>query len=364
MSQASLCAVDGCCRPWWRRAMPMAVVAGLALLSACASVPEHTDQSQEAARYLAHARNYNPPGPPEDPWGPYIREASDRFDVPDRWIRQVMRQESGGHQYQNGEPTTSPVGAMGLMQVMPETYDGLRERYGLGDDPYNPADNILAGTAYIREMYELYGNPGFLAAYNAGPRRLDDYLAHGRRLPDETRHYVASIGPYIADAYPVHRSAVDLDGSVSVPINIPAGPRGSARTRYAGSGHAPVQVAMLPEPPAPAPPPAAHVQLASAHAKPGFHLIPQALAAESLHHGGRDWAIQVGAFGNQHLAVAAAGSAHGAAGGKPVVASVHQGHGTLYRARVVGLSRDAAVQACEKLKSHGGCTVLSPDSQS
>ena len=340
--------------------MPMAVVAGLALLSACASVPEHADQSQEAARYRAHAHDYTPPGPPEDPWGPYIHEASARFDVPDRWVRQVMRQESGGRLYLNGQPTTSPVGAMGLMQVMPETYDGLRARYDLGDDPYNPYDNILAGTAYIREMYELYGNPGFLAAYNAGPRRLDDYLAHGRGLPDETRRYVAMIGPYIADAYPAHRSSVDLDGSVSVPLNIPAGPRGSARTRLAASARAPVQVAMLPEPPA-APPSAG--SSAPARGKSGFHLIPQALAAESLHHGGRDWAIQVGAFGNQNLARAAAGSAQGHAGGKSVVAGVKQGRTTLYRARVVGLSRDAAVQACEKLKSRG-CTVLSPDSQS
>ena len=93
---------------------------------------------------------------------------------------------------------TSPVGAMGLMQVMPETYDELRARYDLGDDPYDPHDNILAGTAYLREMYDIYGSPGFLAAYNAGPRRLDDYLTRNKPLPDETRNYVRKIGPYIA----------------------------------------------------------------------------------------------------------------------------------------------------------------------
>ena len=46
-------------------------------------------------------------------------------------------------------------------------------------------------------MYDIYGSPGFLAAYNAGPRRLDDYLSNNRPLPDETRRYVAMIGPNI-----------------------------------------------------------------------------------------------------------------------------------------------------------------------
>lgn len=140
---------------------------------------------------------YATPGPPEDPWGPYIHEAGARFAVPETWIREVMRQESGGQQYLGGSPTTSPAGAMGLMQVMPSTYETLREEYGLGSDPYDPHDNILAGTAYIREMYDRYGSPGFLAAYNAGPRRVDDYLNGARNLPGETRNYVAAIAPRI-----------------------------------------------------------------------------------------------------------------------------------------------------------------------
>src|SRR5438309_7669933 len=90
-------------------------------------------------------RYYPPPGPQEDPWGPYIREASARFRVPGHWVRAVMHQESGGEQQ-----ATSPVGAMGLMQVMPATYEELRVRYQLGDDPYDPHNSILAGTAYIR----------------------------------------------------------------------------------------------------------------------------------------------------------------------------------------------------------------------
>src|SRR6185312_9285799 len=113
-----------------------------------------------------------------------------RFDVPEIWIRSVMKVESGGNEYLNGRLVTSSAGAMGLMQVMPQTYEELRDRYALGDDPFHPRDNILAGTAYLREMYDIYGSPGFLAAYNAGPKRLDDYLANVRPLPAETRRYV------------------------------------------------------------------------------------------------------------------------------------------------------------------------------
>ena len=63
----------------------------------------------------------------------------------------------------------SPKGAMGLMQIMPETYAALRARYALGANPYDPRDNILAGAAFLRELHDRYGTPGFLAAYNAGP---------------------------------------------------------------------------------------------------------------------------------------------------------------------------------------------------
>ena len=142
-------------------------------------------------------RYYPPPGPPGDPWGPYIREASARYRVPERWVRAVMKQESGGEQQ-----ATSSAGAMGLMQVMPGTYQGLRVRYGLGDDPYDPHNNILAGTAYMREMYDRFGSPGFLAAYNAGPDRVDRYLARRASLPDETVNYLAAITPNLGTEVP------------------------------------------------------------------------------------------------------------------------------------------------------------------
>jgi SLT domain-containing protein len=100
-----------------------------------------------------------------------------------------MRVESA-----NDVRAVSPKGAMGLMQIMPDTWAGLRARYSLGNDPFNPRDNILAGAAYLREMHDRYGSPGFLAAYNAGPGRYEEYLA-GRPLPAETRAYVAALLP-------------------------------------------------------------------------------------------------------------------------------------------------------------------------
>jgi soluble lytic murein transglycosylase-like protein len=359
----------------------------MAMLAACANQGPQTNGSQEAARYAARARgNYTPPGPPGDPWGPYIVEASERFDVPQRWIRAVMHQESGGHEYAaTGQLITSPVGAMGLMQVMPETYDELHARYDLGDDPYDPHNNILAGAAYMREMYDIYGSPGFLAAYNAGPKRLDDYLSNNRPLPDETRHYVAAIGPNIMDSFPRVHSPAENYAMNALPINIPPGPR-YGRTIQLANGRTPggrapsrgpVEVAQLPEPPRHGAPPRAEL---AAYVPPpppppphgGFRLIASANAEPvPMRHGGPStggWAIQVGAFTAESQAHAAAAAARGEAqlgGARTVVAGVHQPRGTLYRARLVGVSRESAVEACKKLsRSHTSCIVLSPESQS
>ncbi len=157
------------------------------------------DAPRQAAVFEAQAsQNYPAPGSAGDPWGPYVHEAAVRFSVPEAWIRAVMQQESGSRQTSaDGSPITSSAGAMGLMQVMPGTYDLLRQRYALGPDPYDPRSNILAGTAYLKEMHARFGAPAFLAAYNAGPDRVDAYLNGSTMLPDETVNYVAAIGPRI-----------------------------------------------------------------------------------------------------------------------------------------------------------------------
>ena len=129
--------------------------------------------------------------PSRDPHAAFVTEASQRFGIPEHWIRSVRRVESA-----DDVRAVSSAGAMGLMQVMPDTWAELRARYGLGRDPFNSRDNILAGTAYLREMHDRYGSPGFLAAYNAGPGRYEEYLA-GRPLPAETRAYIATLAPMI-----------------------------------------------------------------------------------------------------------------------------------------------------------------------
>lgn len=127
-------------------------------------------------------------------WQPYIEDASAQFGIPVEWIARVMRAESGGRTTMNGRPIVSHAGAMGLMQIMPGTWIDIRTRLGLGRDPHHPRDNILAGTYYLRLMYDRFGYPGLFGAYNAGPGRYARHIAAGRPLPRETRAYLASVG--------------------------------------------------------------------------------------------------------------------------------------------------------------------------
>lgn len=130
--------------------------------------------------------------PATDRVASYVAEAARRFSIPGSWIYAVMRVESAG------DPRAlSSKGASGLMQIMPDTWADLRARYSLGGDIYDPRDNIMAGTAFLRELYDRYGAPGFLAAYNAGPGRYENHLATGRPLPSETIAYVNRLAPVI-----------------------------------------------------------------------------------------------------------------------------------------------------------------------
>lgn len=138
-------------------------------------------------------------------WDPLIAKAARRFNISERWIRDVMRMESGGRtMLDRNTRIVSHAGAMGLMQVMPQTYREMRAIYGLGRDAYSPQNNVFAGAAYLKILYRKYGYPAMFAAYNAGPGSLEDHLYRGRALPDETRNYVAGItghaGPLTSDA--------------------------------------------------------------------------------------------------------------------------------------------------------------------
>jgi D-alanyl-D-alanine carboxypeptidase len=369
----------------------------LLVLAGCAGQYASRGGGGEA---YAPTHYYPPPGPPEDPWGPYIREAAARYDLPAQWIRAVMAQESSGE-----EQAVSPVGAMGLMQLMPATYAELRAENGLGPDPFNPRDNIFAGTAYIRKMYDRYGAPGFLAAYNAGPRRLDYYLAGTEPLPAETVHYVAAISPNLGDALPMsgplanYAVASASANSAPTPVSFATGcdvnaaydpdhpctsqmasliasternPAGGCDPDAAYDpnnpciprrSQAPVQQAAIRQPASTyCDPDAAYdpdrpctpMPVTTASAAPP--IMGRFSASGSVATNG-SWAIQVGAFSNQTLARTMAEGAIAQVPDALGIATVElpavttSGGVVLYRARLANLSKNAASNACAELNA-------------
>ena len=165
---------------WRRSGVGSAVVIAVVLLSGGAVSAPTMAQDMPAARSAA-----------VHPYAGHVAEAARRFGIPEAWIWAVMRVESGGN-----ARAVSRAGAMGLMQIMPATWARLRTRYGLGPDPFDVRDNIMAGAAYLREMHDRYGNTSaMLAAYNAGPGRYDDFVSRGRPLPAETVGYLAQLTP-------------------------------------------------------------------------------------------------------------------------------------------------------------------------
>ncbi|AWK87988.1 transglycosylase [Azospirillum thermophilum] len=214
---------------------------------------------------------------PNDPlgrWAHHIREASERFDVPEKWIRAVMLRESGGRAQVNGRTITSQAGAIGLMQVMPGTYELMRWQYNLGADPADPHDNILAGTAYLREMYDLFGAPGFLAAYNCGPACYAGHLAGKQRLPRETKQYLAALTPALRGVGPREPSQSAGASAIEVAVVPANAPKTDSKPAAAPAEQAPVPAPVLvAEAPAPVPQP---VPVAVAPAEPVRTVAPAA----------------------------------------------------------------------------------------
>lgn len=368
----------------WLTGLGMILIGSVAGCSSSGSSGASGAYSSSVARERG---DYAPPGPASDPWGPYIKEASARFSVPELWIREVMRQESGGRQYIGGSLTTSRSGAAGLMQVMPATYAELRAKHGLGPDRYHPRDNIFAGTAYIREMYDRFGYPGFLAAYNAGPARLEGHLYDGRSLPAETRNYLASVAPRLAGSanatgqlayYAGERSADDLNRRTMTALsNAGRTPADDLNRRWRGttpprSQTPTVSVASRPAPqPAPrrAPAQPSYAVASAAAPRPAAQPARQSVAALQPAASAQSGpGIQVGAFSSPALARAAADSARNRGGSLLSVAQVEvrpvtRADGvTLYRAWLVGLSPDRAAPACDTLARQGmACMVLTPE---
>lgn len=167
------------------------VMLAISASTACADPPAYLERSAHAGSTISSS----------DPWSAHIREAAKRFAIPERLLRAVMHVESVGDVH-----AVSSKGAMGLMQIMPPTWEELRSKYHLGGDPYQPRDNIFAGAAYLREMLDRFGQNGFLAAYNAGPGRYEEHLATGRPLPRETIDYVRKLAPLINGSVPIQKS--------------------------------------------------------------------------------------------------------------------------------------------------------------
>jgi hypothetical protein len=128
-----------------------------------------------------------------DQWRPEIAAAAERLHVDDALIRAVIRVESDACEHTDGKPTTSAAGAMGLMQLMPPTWSRYRDRLGLGHDPYQPRENILAGTAYLHDLIRELGLLNAVAAYFAGQNAILGERNDNSRLSGATLRYVRDV---------------------------------------------------------------------------------------------------------------------------------------------------------------------------
>jgi soluble lytic murein transglycosylase-like protein len=144
-------------------------------------------RSFEAEEYVAPASKLPEPAPVANPApAPTPAEladaAADRYGLDRKLVRSVIAAESAFH-----TEAVSPKGAIGLMQLMPGTAQTL------GADPHDPAQNVDAGTRYLRDLLVKYDGKLWhaLAAYNAGPGAVDKY--HGVPPYRETYDYIRRI---------------------------------------------------------------------------------------------------------------------------------------------------------------------------
>ncbi len=113
-----------------------------------------------------------------------IQAASSKYGVSADLIKKVIQAESAGN-----TRAVSKKGAKGLMQLMPQTAAEL----GVSD-PFNPEQNVMGGTRYLKQQLDEFGDEGLgLAAYNMGPGALRRRMATGETWPDETTQYVGKI---------------------------------------------------------------------------------------------------------------------------------------------------------------------------
>ncbi|CCG43714.1 transglycosylase domain protein [Halobacillus halophilus DSM 2266] len=112
-----------------------------------------------------------------------IKKASQHYGIDEKLIRSVVQAESNYN-----ADAVSHAGAQGLMQLMPATAEGMGVK-----DPFNPEENVMGGTKYLKQMLDRYDGDSrlALAAYNAGPGNVDKY---GGVPPfQETQNYVSKV---------------------------------------------------------------------------------------------------------------------------------------------------------------------------
>ncbi|PAL21064.1 transglycosylase SLT domain-containing protein [Acetobacter syzygii] len=360
-----LCAPTFADRRVWRRILSVIALGGLAVLSACAG-PAKT--------------SYRAPGSALNPWGPYILEASERFSIPQSWIRAVMQQESGGHQYMNGHLTRSVHGAVGLMQIKPDTYAELAQRYHLGSDPYNPHDNIMAASGYIRELYDRFGTPDFLVAYSCGPQCMENHRSRGMSLPSYARSYLASVSPHLND--PVPAGSLPGPAQPAIALDQPSPMQVAVASPY-GQGNAPPLTDDTLPPPStgddtPANPPATFVPAVNntdLQPPTGQATSTQSVSTTRLAGPGFVWqpgtpaghaVIQIGAFSTPERAMHAIALARQSSGGlshaqNRVEKITPSGRPPIWRTRLAGLPSGQTDTICSALRQQGlSCVAVTP----
>ncbi|MBL8678320.1 MAG: lytic transglycosylase domain-containing protein [Myxococcales bacterium] len=152
----------------------------------------------------------------------HIREAAQLYQLPEAFIRAVIKQESDFNPY-----SVSSAGASGLMQLMPQTAQSMSVR-----DVFDPRQNILGGTRFLRVLANMFNGDLVLtvAAYNAGPNAV---IRHSGVPPyEQTQHYVRQVLRYyylyragqMPGQTPAEPTATQATGSTSTAATAPTAP--------------------------------------------------------------------------------------------------------------------------------------------
>lgn len=139
-----------------------------------------------------------------------IQQAAREWNIDPNLLRSVIQTESAGN-----PDARSSAGAVGLAQIMPDTAKGL----GVTDRS-DPVQSIFGGAKYLSQLLDHYGSATpAIAAYNAGPQRVDDYLAGKGNLPAETQNYVPTVQGHYQRFSAAQPQAPQSQGAATAPAS-------------------------------------------------------------------------------------------------------------------------------------------------